>query len=301
MIRFARKVALFATRAVRSQTGLHGGRDAARSPSDRPLLDPRILVPAFTSILAYVLLVTILAIIFKNELPWNWRVALFGACAVLCVPICLSHSLVASYLTRWRSGLRRLLPLTASTGLSASSTAVLVYGTERLFRAGSPPHRLRDVFALALVGMLLCASVAQYAAYRRRPASSPTAWFSQADRPGHPDRQDTGPAEGAGPRGDRFFSRLPAALGQDVVYLKMRDHYVDVFTTAGHGSVLMRFGDAVADLEGLGLRVHRSYWVGHGHLERLEQVGSRSFLRISGGRRVPVSRTYRQAVMEALA
>ena len=62
----------------------------------------------------------------------------------------------------------------------------------------------------------------------------------------------------------------------------MSDHYVEVFTTAGHTVLLMRLGDAVAELEGLGLRVHRSYWVGHGHLERLLRRGRRRLLRLTG-------------------
>ena len=39
-----------------------------------------------------------------------------------------------------------------------------------------------------------------------------------------------------------FFRRLPSALGRDLVYLKMSDHYVEVFTTAGHTVLLMRLG-----------------------------------------------------------
>ena len=53
--------------------------------------------------------------------------------------------------------------------------------------------------------------------------------------------------------------RLAPSTGQ--TKLKMADHYVEAFTTAGSTLVLMRFADAVSELEGAdGLRVHRSYW-----------------------------------------
>ena len=52
-----------------------------------------------------------------------------------------------------------------------------------------------------------------------------------------------------------------------LIYLKTADHYVEAFTTAGSTLVLMRFADAVAELDGAGgLRVHRSYWVARRHV-----------------------------------
>lgn len=61
-----------------------------------------------------------------------------------------------------------------------------------------------------------------------------------------------------------------------------------------------RFGDATAELAGLGVRVHRSYWVGHDPMERLLRQGRRRFLRLTGGDDVPVSRTRLAAVEAAL-
>ena len=76
------------------------------------------------------------------------------------------------------------------------------------------------------------------------------------------------PSTRAGPApGARFLDRLPEKLGRDLVYLKTADHYVEAFTTAGSTLVLMRFVDAVAELDGAGgLRVHRSYWVARSHV-----------------------------------
>ena len=105
----------------------------------------------------------------------------------------------------------------------------------------------------------------------------------------------TGPAPGA-----RFLDRLPEKLGRDLVYLKTADHYVEAYTTAGSTLVLMRFVDAVAELDGAGgLRVHRSYWVARHHVEGASRQDGRTTLRLTGGHEVPVSRTYMAAVRAA--
>lgn len=63
-----------------------------------------------------------------------------------------------------------------------------------------------------------------------------------------------------------LLSRLPEGACGPVRRLAMQDHYVEVFTTRGRGLVLMRMADAVAALEGAGLRVHRSHWVSPRHV-----------------------------------
>ena len=97
-------------------------------------------------------------------------------------------------------------------------------------------------------------------------------------------------------RHTRFFERLPGRLGRDGVYLKADAHYIEVVTTVGSGLILMRFSDAIADLDNLGMQVHRSYWVAHRHMNRLIRREQRTLLGLSGGYQVPVSRTYRSAV-----
>ena len=92
---------------------------------------------------------------------------------------------------------------------------------------------------------------------------------------------ESGARPGSAP-GARFLDRLPEKLGRDLVYLKTADHYVEAVTTAGSTLVLMRFADAVDELDGAGgLRVHRTT------------------LRLTGGHEVPVSRTYMAAVRAA--
>lgn len=96
--------------------------------------------------------------------------------------------------------------------------------------------------------------------------------------------------------GPRLLRRLDdgAALVRRV---SGRDHYVDVYTDRGKATLLMRFSDAVAELEGApGLQVHRSHWVSADVVDRVETEGNRMFLRLNCGNRVPVSRGYRPSV-----
>lgn len=98
----------------------------------------------------------------------------------------------------------------------------------------------------------------------------------------------------------RFLHRLPPELGRDLVYLRMADHYVEAFTTAGSTLVLMRFADAVAELEGAGgLRIHRSYWVSKRHVTGAERRNGRTVLSLTGGHEAPVSRGYLASVRAA--
>jgi hypothetical protein len=105
-------------------------------------------------------------------------------------------------------------------------------------------------------------------------------------------------ADGAGD--NPFLRRLPAALGQDLLSLQMQDHYVEATTTLGKTLILMRFRDAVAELGGAGVQVHRSWWAAYDAMERLEREGRSARLRLRGGAAVPVSRACLPAVREAI-
>ncbi len=277
--------------------------DQEPPPFHVPLKSP-VVRRALIAVGAYVLLLTLVGIIYKDGLSWSRRSGYLVLCALLCVPICIFYGILTDHLSRLRDRAIGSLSLAGSALLSAGSATVLVYGVDRLFRAGFVPNRMRDPYVLALAVLLVCVSVAQYAMARReRLADTPPGVVE--------DTAGEGPGTGEGPTGavekrregprSSFFRRLPAELGRDVVYLKMSDHYVEVFTAAGHTVLLMRLGDAVAELEGLGIRVHRSYWVAHGHAERLVRRGRRRFLRLRGGHDVPVSRTYLAAVESVLA
>lgn len=100
-------------------------------------------------------------------------------------------------------------------------------------------------------------------------------------------------------RRPRILDRLPEEAPGRVQRLSVRDHYVDVFTETGCYPLLMRFSDAMSELDGVdGLRVHRSHWVAAEAIESARRDRDRIILHLRGGDTVPVSRTYRPALAE---
>ena len=88
-----------------------------------------------------------------------------------------------------------------------------------------------------------------------------------------------------------------AALGTDLVSLQAQDHYVEVTTATGRHLILMRLGDAEAELDGYpGMRVHRSWWVARAAIEEMRNENGRPVLALGDGTRVPVSRDRRAGV-----
>ena len=109
------------------------------------------------------------------------------------------------------------------------------------------------------------------------------------------------PARAAADKPTQLLDRLPEALGDDVVYVHVSGHYLDVLTTAGSAVLLMRIADAVAELGDRGMRVHRSYWVAYAHAIRLRRCDHRMLLCLTGDHEVPVSRSYLPRVREYIA
>ncbi|MEL6644307.1 MAG: LytTR family DNA-binding domain-containing protein [Pseudomonadota bacterium] len=99
------------------------------------------------------------------------------------------------------------------------------------------------------------------------------------------------------PEPARLLRRLDMGEATKIWRLTVRDHYVDVFTDAGKHSLLMRFSDAMDELEGIaGMQVHRSHWVATEAVRAVEREGGRMFVRLYDGETVPVSRAYQKQV-----
>jgi hypothetical protein len=99
------------------------------------------------------------------------------------------------------------------------------------------------------------------------------------------------------PLGPRLLARLAPAHRAPLWRMQVRDHYVDVVTEAGSESLLMRFGDAMAEADGTeGLQVHRSHWVARAAIAGVRREKGRLALRMHDGAEVPVSRTYQPQV-----
>ncbi len=96
-----------------------------------------------------------------------------------------------------------------------------------------------------------------------------------------------------------FLSRLPTRLGEELLHLHMQDHYVEAATAKGRELVLLRFRDALREVEDLdGMQVHRSHWVARDAVNRVVRRDGRIFLELSNGTRVPVSRSFQPALRE---
>ena len=177
---------------------------------------------------------------------------------------------------------RRALAVAGANMLAAVPGTAVVFTAETLFRPGYVDSGLLPtayvsvlVVMLAISGLVLVVS--------RAWGSVPAAVDDVA---------------GAG--GTRFLDRLPEKVGRDIVCLSMADHYVEVFTTEGSTLILMRFADALSELEEAdGLRVHRSHWVSRAHVTGAARRNGRTILTLTGGREVPVSRAYAADVKAA--
>ncbi len=94
-----------------------------------------------------------------------------------------------------------------------------------------------------------------------------------------------------------FLARLSPELGDNLLHLRMQDHYVEARTDRGSELILMRFGDALKEVKGLdGVRVHRSHWVAAHAVHAVRREKGRSILVLHNGEEVPVSRSFREAL-----
>lgn len=90
-----------------------------------------------------------------------------------------------------------------------------------------------------------------------------------------------------------LMSRLPPELRGPILCFSGNDHYLDVTTENGRGSVLLRFSDGLREIDpALGLRIHRSHWVAYAAVRGLRREGQKLFVVMQTGEELPVSRTY---------
>jgi hypothetical protein len=97
-----------------------------------------------------------------------------------------------------------------------------------------------------------------------------------------------------------FLDLLPPAIGTELISIQSDLHYLQVRTTRGRATILANMASAEAALAGTGLRVHRSYWVALAHVVRLVRSTRGTFVILSDGERVPVSRRRASEVQSRL-
>lgn len=284
----------------------------------RELLSPRVLAFSLITLVFVVMTFTIIGPLgsYRN-LSLLQRLVYLVVCSVFAWPVCYSMVVVTCYVMRDRAPREIAMAVALATLIAAVPCATVVYAYYLLFHAehtlyGGFPAILATMASVCVSGCLLLLYVV-WQNLQRSEASAPA---NEDDRDGQravsdgaapSDREHGDPGVRTDTRGARdhpphmpFFQRLPLELGRDLIYLKTADHYVDVFTSDGSKRVLVRFADAVAELGDLGMQVHRSYWVAHGHMTELAIRGTTVRLRLADGHEVPVSRTYLGAVRTAL-
>ncbi len=96
----------------------------------------------------------------------------------------------------------------------------------------------------------------------------------------------------------RLLQRLDPAQRGILWAISVRDHYVDVLTSVGSASLLMRFGDALDEVYPVeGVQVHRSHWVAWDAVATVEREGAKLFVTLLDGARIPVSRNHRDKLV----
>ena len=98
----------------------------------------------------------------------------------------------------------------------------------------------------------------------------------------------------------RLLRRLPIDLDTQILRLTVRDHCVDVVTSAGTHTIRSRFADAIDEMDPvLGHCTHRSHWVTRTAIESVERQAGKIHIRLVNGDLVPVSRKYKPGLEDA--
>lgn len=95
-----------------------------------------------------------------------------------------------------------------------------------------------------------------------------------------------------------FIRKLKPELGFSISYLKAEGHYVRAKTELGEDLVYYRFGDAIIQLDKMGLQVHRSYWVSHSTLANQETQIKDNEILLADGTSIPVGSTFVQILKD---
>lgn len=95
----------------------------------------------------------------------------------------------------------------------------------------------------------------------------------------------------------RLMRRVEPAIQGEIWAISVRDHYVDVQTSRGKVSLLMRFSDAIDEVDCQpGAQVHRSHWVAWAGVGSVCREGGKVVLHLKNGHQIPVSRNHRDKV-----
>jgi hypothetical protein len=229
---------------------------------------------AFTA--ASALVYAFLAPLGTNALPLQERVVENFTLGFACFPILWPPMRLALRFGD-RAGLPELFVVIGGLAILAAPISLMGSLIEHLFHPGMPSTNPVVVYFMILAMQPISAA---YLIVERR-----------LNRPRVPGVSGEIPAERSPAGPARLIARLNPRLGGEVLALQGEDHYVRVHTALGSELVLMRLGDAIAELDGLeGERVHRSWWVARGAVGETRMDGRRACLVLANGLEVMVSR-----------
>lgn len=90
-----------------------------------------------------------------------------------------------------------------------------------------------------------------------------------------------------------FFGKIPPHLGKDLISITPRDHYLEITTQLGSDLILMRFSDALNELQTIaGAQIHRSHWVADTAVAGFKKIKGRAFVVLKNGQKLPISNKF---------
>ena len=93
-----------------------------------------------------------------------------------------------------------------------------------------------------------------------------------------------------------FISRLPEALGTNVIAISSDLHYLHVYTDLGHCMILGSLQQAADSMGEAGLRVHRAHWVARRAIVKIVKNGHQWYCLLSNDLKIPISRRNKSTV-----
>jgi hypothetical protein len=118
---------------------------------------------------------------------------------------------------------------------------------------------------------------------------------AEVPRPGSPTEPPAPPMPRAA-----WQTRLPPALGEDIIAVASELQYLRVWTSRGCALILGAMSEVESGSGSAGLRVHRSWWVATRHVRRVQRSAAGVVCVLSDGRSIPVSRRRRTEVLARL-
>ena len=295
------------------------------SDAYREIATPGMVTLTLTIGCAYVVLFTFLGPLGTGRtLTWDRRLAYGALVTVSCFSLAYSVTMLTLYLVRLRSSPQVALAMEVTALALAAPCTATTYTAYAMFHGGrGPSSQLGIIFLTVAISLLGIEALVYYVLYMRlhirrmvavEDFVAPPDADAEADGVAHTvsaglaaartDRSRASPAPSSqqpGVESKRLFKCLPAELGRDIVCLHVSGHYLHVTTTAGSAVILMRLGDAVAELGDRGMQIHRSYWVAHRHVRRMVRRDHRTVLLLTSGQELPVSRSLLPAIRGRVA